>query len=311
MKHSYAVRCRGSIYIVVLSVSILVMVIGLSAVAAARLRMRVVNADHDLAASRYLARSTMDIAMHRLANNANWRNTYVNDVWTASETLAQAEVEFKLVDEVDGDLADDPDDPARLYVRATVDNAARLFSVLVQSQLDNATPNLLRNPGMENGAAGWFVPDREADLQVYSDDVHSGGWSLLAADRDEAWAGPWRDITTQITSGKTYYIEAWTRMAPAEGGADIKITIQTKVGASTSHFNNPGQAVTNAGWTKLTTTLTPSWAGSLDQAMLYLETQSPNKNDFLTDDVLMIRSASAPTRRLQVVAGSWRQETLP
>lgn len=108
----------------------MVAVIGMSAIALTRVQTRIANANRDVTKARFYSQSLIDVVLLRLAGNANWRNTYTDDTWSTAETVGDVTLQFKLVDE-DGDLADDAADPVRLYAKATVGQAVRIVSVLL------------------------------------------------------------------------------------------------------------------------------------------------------------------------------------
>ena len=134
-KRTAAVRrprnCRGSAYVLVLGTAMVVTTIGMSALLIMRVHTHTANASRDEIKARFYGQSVVDIVLFRIANDANWRTTYTNDTWTGREKIRELRFRYKLVDEEDGDLADDVYQPARLYAEATVGAAVRIYSVLL------------------------------------------------------------------------------------------------------------------------------------------------------------------------------------
>lgn len=128
---SAAPRERGSAYIAVLGISVLVTTVGLGAMLAVRSQRRSADLRNDEAESRSAALGAADMAVLAIASDPAWRTRYANNAYTASRDLGRGKLAFKLVDESDGNLADDPLQPVRLYTSGRVGNAARVSSVLL------------------------------------------------------------------------------------------------------------------------------------------------------------------------------------
>ncbi|MEM6854798.1 MAG: hypothetical protein AAF593_10365 [Planctomycetota bacterium] len=124
-----ASRQRGSVLVLVLGVTSIVGVIGLSSLLVVRLQNRDVQSRADAAQAQQFADGVLQLIHTRLADDPDWRSTYQHDVWTADEALADGYVfRFKLEDETDTDLADDPDDAMKLLARVENGQAVRLIS---------------------------------------------------------------------------------------------------------------------------------------------------------------------------------------
>ena len=124
---------RGSAYILVLGTAMIVTTIGLSSLLIMRVHTHTANASRYEIKARFYAQSVVDIVLFRIAADANWRTTYTNDTWTSQEHIRELWFRYKLVDEQDGDLADDAYQPVRVYAEATVGTAVRIYSVLLSS----------------------------------------------------------------------------------------------------------------------------------------------------------------------------------
>ncbi|HPC21661.1 MAG: carbohydrate binding domain-containing protein [Phycisphaerae bacterium] len=297
---------RGSVYLAALGVAMLVTLIGLSGVLATRVGWR--NAALTAAALQAdtAAQSLMDVVLYRLTHDLYWRSHYQNDTWTAFEICGDGVTgSFKLVDELDGDLANNASQPARLYCRATVGEAMRMYSI-VFTAVPPQTNNLLNNPGMESGAANW-KGDR-CTLAVAKDTSHSGGASLKATARDDHYAGPAQTVSGFLASGQSYEVEAWVKTDT--GTADAKLVLYCNGLLSLSTYYAGGTTTVNAGsWTRLSATLTPSWSGTLLDAYLKINTTSGTVS-FYVDDVIMRKAGTGRDAELTPMPGTFRREVL-
>jgi len=124
-------RERGSAYIAVLGISMLVTTVGLGAMLVVRSQRRSADLRNDEAESRAAALAAADIAALALATDSGWRTRYTNDTYAASRDLGRGKLAFKLVDESDGNLGDDPLQSVRLYASGKAGGATRISSVLL------------------------------------------------------------------------------------------------------------------------------------------------------------------------------------
>jgi len=293
---------RGSAYIAVLGAATIVTVIGLSALWVARVRGRGAKVDQDAAQARFYAQSAVDIVRFRIANDPNWRTTYTHDTWQADKALGEHTFSFKLADEADGDLANDPSQPVRLYTRANVGDATRLYSVLLQPP---ESPNVLTNTGFEDGTAGWVSWNCTL---VPSGEPHTGAACMLLEGRADLFANAWQDVTGIIKNGQAYSVEVWAKTR--SGTENLTISFRTIASTSGTRIFVSDSTLVGTTWTKVTGTLTPTWSGTLTQARWRVYSYPDGGSaDFYIDDAVMIDQSSGQT--LTVVPGTWRQETLP
>ena len=163
-------RRTGSAYIVLLGVSMIVTVIGVSSLLAVRIELRAAQQTEAAVQAELGAPPLIEVALLRLMANPNWRSTESNDTWTADETVNGITFNFKLVDEQDGDLANDPNQPVRLYAKAAVGDAVRLYSVLLESQGSGSGTLDVRiatgnDDAEEDSGSGWMYLD-SGDIEL-------------------------------------------------------------------------------------------------------------------------------------------------
>ena len=292
---------RGVAYILVLSIALIVTTIGVSTLLLARTQQRAVRMAEQAAKADCSAQSLADLTVFRLNNNPNWRTTYSNNVWTTNEIVGEATFRLKLVDETDGDLADDANDPVRLYAKATVGEAVRIYS----ARLAPVTPtNLLSNPGMEDGTVNWTA--WYCNLETRSDQPHGGTRCLRVYSRDGYWGCPYQTLASSPQNGAAYQFRAWVRMESGTSGVILEI----ETGASGSGTSQVYGAAVSVGttWTQLTANLTPSWSGSLQYTYAIIYTSS-GSTSFRVDDASLVKASTIG--QMAPVPGTWRREVLP
>jgi len=152
-------------------------------------------------------------------------------------------------------------------------------------------PELLPNPGFENGHAGWmgFGNSRIIDAA----DAHSGSRSILSTNRQWTWEGPGYDIRSLVVTGKAYAVSAWVRN---EFGSDsIILTLKTQCSGEETYTRLATRAV-GAQWMSIDASFfAPACAPSevLDELVIYVEGPAANKN-LLVDDVSLRAAPIAP-----------------
>jgi len=111
----------------------IVTTIGLSSLLIMRVHTHTADASRYEVKARFYAQTVVDIVLFRITSDPNWRTTYTNDTWTVREKVRELRFRYKLVDEEDGDLADNTYQSVRVYAEATVGTAVRLYSVLLST----------------------------------------------------------------------------------------------------------------------------------------------------------------------------------
>ncbi len=124
-------RRRGSAYLAVLGSAVIVAVISLSSLMVTRIHHHTAQSAAGAGLARFYARSAVEIAIGGSAVYDNWRTS----LGLVSGQLFGIIFDggmcyFTLVDEVDDDLANDPDHPVRITGSGDVDDAVFAYSVL-------------------------------------------------------------------------------------------------------------------------------------------------------------------------------------
>jgi len=296
-------RRRGSIYAVVLAMAILVSLIGLSAVAVGRINLRTAAAGGDSSSAELLALSAIEHGIAVLNSDSNWRSNYANDVECAPIALGPGSFTWKLRDEIDGDLRLSVGglQPARIVGIGRVGDARRAYSVA----LVPSGANKLTNPGIESGTTPYEASN--CVIEQNATNPHGGLRSMLVRGRADRTGGPAQDLKGVLTSGRSYYIEAWVRMSTSAEQPVISIVVTDGgilgILSSTTVFKAKADSV-GVDWTKVSVALNPSWTGSPNNIYWHIETNSTNQ-DFYIDDVKVIEGTS-----MGAVRETWKQESL-
>jgi hypothetical protein len=114
-----------------MSVATLVAIIGVSGLVATRLSTRTAVQGNDWTEAGALAQSAAELAVSLLSADSAWRSHYTSGVETSTVAFGRGTLSFKLVDETDGNLADNPGHSARIYGIGRVGEAVRVFSVKI------------------------------------------------------------------------------------------------------------------------------------------------------------------------------------
>ncbi len=196
-------RCRGSVYVLVLMTSVFVAVVGLSAMTVGRIQTRISNADLDAAKAGYYAQSMVDLGLYKAMTAPGWRATHTNDTWTADYTWGEAVVTYKFVDEIDGNLANDPTQPVRLYGKATVNNAVRIYSVeMAQPSGGGSTESaeVLFSSDISGGGGQAFIESAEWAGQYFKPTLPAGAtsWSVTRVQVHAVKHGNGSDGVTKV-----------------------------------------------------------------------------------------------------------------
>lgn len=123
---------RGSIYVLVLSMSLLVAVIGMGALFSARVQTRICRSDVDFATARLCARAGLEVAMFRIQQDPTWRTDLGNGTWFSNVPLNQGTFTVSAVDPISGNITVPSTDPVVLTSTGTKGSATYIMQVTVQ-----------------------------------------------------------------------------------------------------------------------------------------------------------------------------------
>jgi hypothetical protein len=306
-------RRRGSIYAVVLALAVLVSLIGLSAVAVGRINLRSAANSTDATAAELLAVSAVEHGIAVLNSQANWRGNslYQGEQITNPIAMGAGQIRWKVKDELDGDirLSAGGIQPVRLYGIGESGDARRVYSVV----LVPTGVNILSNSGMESGVSPYEPDSGNCSLAVTGSSPRNGLRALAVTSRSGRTGGPRQEVTGKISSGKSYYAEAWLKMATSPEQARITLFVTGSGGLLglsnwTKTFTATSPDNVGTEWTKIGLALNPDFDGSVDRIYWRIETAS-TAQDFWVDDVKLIESTGTGTPMPMAPAReTWRQE---
>ncbi len=117
---------RGSVYLLVLSVSMIVLVIGLSGLMVSRIEQRSASAVSDMTQARLHALAAVEMGMFRIeANPTNWRLTFDNGGGLPTDMpLGNGTLTLQAVDPADNNLTNNSTDPV-LFTGIGIEGGAR------------------------------------------------------------------------------------------------------------------------------------------------------------------------------------------
>lgn len=103
-------RC-GAVYIAVLGTALIVALLGLSAVIGQRIQNRIVVSAADIRQAQLNAESAVQAALLTIKQDASWRSNRANGDWFSDRNTSAGTYRVNVTDPIDGNLADDEDDP--------------------------------------------------------------------------------------------------------------------------------------------------------------------------------------------------------
>ncbi len=305
---SPASRRRGSAYLVILGAATLLTILGLSGLLAVRIELRGARTGEAAAKARVAAASALELALLRVGSDDLWRKNYKHDVWTAEETVGEATCQFKVACQVDNSLLDHEGHPARLYAKARVGDATRVYSVLI-NDVEVELTDFTHNGDFESGAEGWdnvgWWDEAVCNLQAVTDPRPSGDLCLRVDNRASNYAGPMQDVTAVVEKGKDYTLTAWVRMIERADSAMFGLYVETTSGGVSPLYTRRG--VTTE-WTEVAATFTATWSGELDRAYIAFATQTTTQ-PFLVDKVVLTERDGGTALVIAPVPGTWRRES--
>ncbi len=116
---------RGSVYLLVLSVSMIVLVIGLSGLMVSRIEQRSASAVSDMTHARLHALAAVEMGMFQIEDYpSSWRDRFDAGILPTDMPLGNGTLTLEAADPVDGDLTNNETDPV-LFTGIGIDGGAR------------------------------------------------------------------------------------------------------------------------------------------------------------------------------------------
>lgn len=134
---------RGTVYILVLGITTMLVVFGIAGAMIARVTVEQGQLQEELTKAKLAAEVALDVRHKQIDGQNAWRGSVGDNTWSKNNNIADAKVYFKYVDEYDGTIANDNTQPFRLYAKAEVGQAVRVYSV---EFVPDDTAKLTRRP---------------------------------------------------------------------------------------------------------------------------------------------------------------------
>ena len=181
-------RRRGSIYLLVLGMAVIITIIGLGALAVSRVQARSTSSSQDWSKAQSLAFSAVEHALVQIDRTATWRSVYNGQ--TIQNSLGQGTFTWRIVDEADGDLTNDPITPVTIFATGTVGDASYSLRVhitmpLVQmvsgvSALGNVTLVNSTIDSFDSGSGAYGGPNVGSEALVAANTIAPNGVRLTS-----------------------------------------------------------------------------------------------------------------------------------
>ncbi len=279
----------------------MVATVGVLALGIGHAELRHATVASDTARARVLAISGVDLAMTELAQDAAWRTDAGMSAWSAWIDTPPGRVRYKLFDESDGDLTDDPSQACRLVVQAEAGDAVRYLSVELEG---DARPNLVANPDFESSTTAPWYSQYGSRLRLDSG-AAEGDAALRVKDRLLAYYDATINLDPEsFDDGASYAATMWLKYGSGSSFT-CQVVLTVNGSASLPHAETKLFKI-DGDWGEYTLSFSPQWTGHLETASLAISGYLLGSNDIYVDSVELVRSSSLPP---VLVPGTWRMET--
>jgi len=154
--------------------------------------------------------------------------------------------------------------------------------------------NLITNSGFETNATGWSVFGGGATIATSTAEAKSGTHSLLVTGRTQTYQGPQYNLLNVVTSGTSYSLSVWGRLADTNPTGSLIATMRYTCTGGTNAGDNFSQwvsatAASASSWTELKGVKafpTCGGGGSLTAAWLYIESPTATLSYYIDEVVL-------------------------
>ncbi|MGE3316529.1 MAG: carbohydrate binding domain-containing protein [Planctomycetaceae bacterium] len=169
-----------------------------------------------------------------------------------------------------------------------------------QFELPPPSPNLLTNPGAEDGTTAWqAIPD--ATMLIQTTPVYAGTQTLYAyRNTAQKESGVRQNVTAFVANGTTYEVGAWMRKWAAPQPYDVRIQLRIiSTGGGEQIFSGNAFNIDNVAYKWVGATLTPTWTGTLTTA--YWEATGISKIQEIYVDNAEMRTVGSNRQNLNIV----------
>ncbi len=307
-------RRRGSVYLIVLATALVVSLLGISAVIGVRSQFRMGDTEQAVSKARIYAQSALELVLLRLALDPNWRADHVNDAWTPVEHVDEVDFTYKLTDDVNASLADDPTAPFRVHTKASVGTAVRHYSVM--ADIGSSAGVLRSNLGLSSISQDQVVSDKWW-AQYFKPDLpaEATGWWVTSVELVVKRGSPnrggairlYEPLVSRMPSGNVVDEATFT-------SNDLPVTsdwYEFKFAGNTVQARDAGLCLALTTSSTTASMLFDYQSGGVTAPNSGFITGDPGWNSFTTDKAMRYRVHGVYVTGISIVPSTWQREIEP
>ena len=225
-----------------LGVSLIVSVLAISALVLQRLQNRLLVAASDIEQAQLNAQSAIALGLLTMKQDENWRDGGSDVVWLTTSCGYQA------TDPVDGDLADDPDDPVLLVGIGRSGGAVQRISVMVDPR--HQPLSCLRMAVAAGDEISLTYDTLRASGTISANTITASS-SLVDGDVEAVTisGSTYEDTTTLIAADDLPEMPVWGDLVDAYQNIGTEISITSLPMSTPNLCLNSGFEASTSGWT--------------------------------------------------------------
>ncbi len=144
--------------------------------------------------------------------------------------------------------------------------------------------NFATNPGFETGNTSGWHGFGSPTISASTAQAYSGTYSGRVTNRTASYMGIAQSFQGVLTSGQTYNISAWVRLASG-ANQTVNLTMQKVDGGGTTYATVASGSVSSTAWTQLSGSYAFNVSGSLTSLVLYAEVPTSTNVSYYLDDL--------------------------
>ena len=158
---------------------------------------------------------------------------------------------------------------------------------------EESGPELLTNPGFEDGLSGWYVQGAQALIEEHT--VNTGSKSVKVYDRQGAWGAAVQNVTglLQLNGSGMYTYSGHIQLALGEEESLTSLILKVTDDAGDQYLSSDEILINDQSFTKVTTTNEISWTGTLHNAELYFYALDGSA-EYYIDDFSLVSHQEGP-----------------
>ena len=263
---------RGSIYFLVLGLSLVLTVIGIGAVMVERAGTRTMNDSGDWTEAQALAFSAVEHAMAKVGSDSGWRTTYSSQ--TVTKSLGRGAFSWRLTDEAGGSVAEDSG-PFYIVATATVGRASYSTRTHMAPGSEGAKSGAIvsgavaltgsaRIDSYDSSLGAYGGSNVGSNATLVTNSTSAGGVSLAWSTviQGSVQVGPGGNPASVVSQASGHNVTGSTT-TQSQATQLPTITAPTNLGASTGDLSIGGMTVTTITGTRHVNNLSVTNSGRL------------------------------------------------